>query len=62
MSLLEKAYPDAGLILRYKNPLKLLVATIMAAQPCRSVRAPLICKQWINYHSKLSEGLYETRI
>ena len=32
LSLLEKAYPDAGLILRYKNPLELLVATIMAAQ------------------------------
>ncbi|HHT9136071.1 MAG TPA: endonuclease III [Candidatus Wunengus sp. YC60] len=32
LSLLEKAYPDAGLILRYKNPLELLVATILAAQ------------------------------
>ncbi|MFO0792618.1 MAG: endonuclease III [Candidatus Brocadiaceae bacterium] len=32
LSLLEKVYPDAGLILRYKNPLELLVATIMAAQ------------------------------
>ncbi len=32
LSLLEKAYPDAGLILRYENPLELLVATIMAAQ------------------------------
>ena len=37
LSLLEKAYPDAGLILRYKNPLELLVATIMAAQ-CTDVR------------------------
>ena len=32
LSLLEKAYPDAGLVLRYKNPLELLVATILAAQ------------------------------
>jgi endonuclease-3 len=32
LSLLEKAYPDAALVLRYKNPLELLVATILAAQ------------------------------
>ncbi len=32
LSLLEKAYPDAGLVLHYKNPLELLVATILAAQ------------------------------
>lgn len=29
---LEKAYPDARLVLRYTNPLELLVATILAAQ------------------------------
>ncbi|MBE7546842.1 MAG: endonuclease III [Candidatus Kuenenia stuttgartiensis] len=32
LSLLEKAYPDPKLILRYKNPLELLIATILAAQ------------------------------
>lgn len=32
LSLLEKAYPDARLVLRYKNPLELLIATILAAQ------------------------------
>ena len=32
LSLLEKAYPDAALVLHYKNPLELLVATILAAQ------------------------------
>lgn len=32
VSLLEKVYPDAGLVLHYRNPLELLVATIMAAQ------------------------------
>lgn len=32
LSLLEKTYPDARLVLRYKNPLELLVATILAAQ------------------------------
>ncbi|HHT9146633.1 MAG TPA: endonuclease III [Candidatus Wunengus sp. YC61] len=37
LSLLEKAYPDARLVLHYKNPLELLVATIMAAQ-CKDER------------------------
>lgn len=32
LSLLEKAYPDASLVLHYKNPLELLIATILAAQ------------------------------
>jgi endonuclease III len=32
LSLLEKAYPDAALVLHYKNHLELLVATILAAQ------------------------------
>ncbi|MBI2472260.1 MAG: endonuclease III [Planctomycetes bacterium] len=32
LSLLEKSYPDAALVLHYKNPLELLVATILAAQ------------------------------
>jgi len=32
LSLLEKAYSDARLVLHYKNPLELLVATILAAQ------------------------------
>ena len=32
LSLLEKAYPDAGIVLKYKTPLELLVSTILAAQ------------------------------
>ena len=32
LSLLEKAYPDVRLVLHYRNPLELLVATILAAQ------------------------------
>ena len=32
LSLLEKAYPDAKLVLHYNNPLELLIATILAAQ------------------------------
>lgn len=37
LSLLEKEYPDAHLILNFTNPLELLVATILAAQ-CPDVR------------------------
>ena len=47
LSLLEKAYPDAGLILRYKNPLELLVATIMAAQ-CTDVRVNKVTEALFN--------------
>lgn len=32
LSLLENAYPDARIYLNYKNPLELLVATILSAQ------------------------------
>jgi endonuclease III len=32
LSLIEKAYPDARIVLNYKTPLELLVATIIAAQ------------------------------
>ncbi len=32
LTLLEKAYPDARVYLNYKNPLELLVATILSAQ------------------------------
>ena len=38
---LEKAYPDAKLILRYTNPLELLVATILAAQ-CTDERVNMV--------------------
>lgn len=41
LSLLEKAYPDAKLILKYKNPLELLVATILAAQ-CTDERVNMV--------------------
>lgn len=41
LSLLEKAYPDARLVLHYKNPLELLVATILAAQ-CTDERVNVV--------------------
>ena len=44
---LEKAYPDAKLVLRYTNPLELLVATILAAQ-CTDERV-----------NKVTETLFE---
>jgi len=32
LAILEKAYPDARIMLNFKNPLELLIATILAAQ------------------------------
>ena len=43
LSLLEKAYSDARLVLHYKNPLELLVATILAAQ-CTDERVNKVTK------------------
>ncbi|MCF6153388.1 MAG: endonuclease III [Candidatus Kuenenia stuttgartiensis] len=47
LSLLEKAYPDARIYLNYKNPLELLVATILSAQ-CTDERV-----------NKVTETLFE---
>ncbi|WKZ19769.1 MAG: endonuclease III [Candidatus Jettenia sp. CY-1] len=41
LSLLEKAYPDARIYLNYKNPLELLVATILSAQ-CTDDRVNMV--------------------
>lgn len=41
LSLLEKAYPDARIYLNYKNPLELLVATILSAQ-CTDERVNMV--------------------
>ena len=43
ISLLEKEFPDAKIILNYSNPLELLVATILSAQ-CTDERVNLVTK------------------
>lgn len=44
---LHKLYPDANCELNYKNPLELLVATILSAQ-CTDVRVNLVTKDLFN--------------
>ncbi|MFC1677500.1 endonuclease III [Planctomycetota bacterium] len=41
--LLEKAYPDAKIALNFKNPLQLLIATILSAQ-CTDVQVNIVTK------------------
>lgn len=41
--ILEREYPDAGIALRFTNPLELLVATILAAQ-CTDERVNMVTK------------------
>ncbi|MBI3752637.1 MAG: endonuclease III [Deltaproteobacteria bacterium] len=60
LDILEKEYPDAGIALRYKTPLELLVATILSAQ-CTDERVnkttPALFKRY-----KKAEGFAETDI
>lgn len=44
MALLEKAYPDAKIMLNYTNPLELLVATILSAQ-CTDKRVNIVTQE-----------------
>ena len=43
MPKLKKAYPDAKIALNFKNPLELLIATILSAQ-CTDVRVNIVTK------------------
>jgi len=42
-SILKKSYPDARIALDYRNPLQLLIATILSAQ-CTDVRVNMVTK------------------
>jgi len=42
--ILKKTYPGAGTALRHKNPLQLLIATILSAQ-CTDVRVNIVTKE-----------------
>ena len=43
LSILKKTYPDAKTALKFKNPLELLIATILSAQ-CTDVRVNMVTK------------------
>lgn len=59
LSLLEKAYPDARLVLHYKNPLELLVATILAAQ-CTDERVNLVTETLFKKY-KIAQDYADTK-
>ncbi len=51
MELLEKEYPNAKIALNYKNPLELLVATILSAQ-CTDERVNAVTKELFKKYTK----------
>ncbi len=52
--LLEKEYSDAEIALHYKNPLELLVATILSAQ-CTDERVNIVTKQLFKKYTKAED-------
>jgi endonuclease III len=53
---LHEQYPDAGVTLDHKNPLQLLVATIMAAQ-CTDARVNIVTKKLFKKYKKCRDYL-----
>ena len=43
LPILQKTYPDAKIALNFKNPLELLIATILSAQ-CTDARVNIVTK------------------
>ncbi|MGQ3684126.1 MAG: endonuclease III [Candidatus Loosdrechtia sp.] len=54
LSLLEKAYPDARIYLTYRNPLELLVATILSAQ-CTDERVNKVTEKLFQKYRTVQE-------
>ncbi len=54
IELLEKEYADAKIALDYKNPLELLVATILSAQ-CTDKRVNIVTKQLFKKYTKAED-------
>lgn len=54
IELLEKKYPDTKIALKYKNPLELLVATILSAQ-CTDKRVNTVTKTLFNKYRTIED-------
>ena len=52
--LLKKAYPDAKIALKFKNPVQLLVAVILSAQ-CTDVRVNIVTKELFKKYKKVDD-------
>ncbi len=51
---LKRVHPDAGIELKYRDPLQLLVATILSAQ-CTDVRVNLVTKDLFKKYKKVND-------
>ena len=54
LDILQKEYPDARVTLDFKNPLQLLMATILAAQ-CTDERVNLVTKNLFKKYRQASD-------
>lgn len=54
IALLEKEHPDAKIALRYKNPMELLIATILSAQ-CTDQRVNIVTKPLFKKYTKAED-------
>lgn len=54
IALLEKEYPDAKTALRYRNPLELLIATILSAQ-CTDERVNIVTKTLFKKYTRAED-------
>ena len=54
MSLLKKQYPKAECALRHKNPLELLIATILSAQ-CTDIRVNIVTEKLFKKYKKAKD-------
>ena len=52
--ILRKEYPDAKVALKHKNPLELLVATILSAQ-CTDVRVNIVTKDLFRKYRSMAD-------
>ena len=54
IEMMKKAYPDARIMLKHKDPLQLLIATILSAQ-CTDVRVNIVTKDLFKKYKKVSD-------
>jgi len=56
LPVLKKLYPDAKIALNFKNPLELLIATILSAQ-CTDIRVNIVTKDLFNKYKSIKDWI-----
>ncbi len=56
LPILKKLYPDAKIALNFKNPLELLIATILSAQ-CTDARVNIVTKDLFNKYKSIKDWI-----